>query len=64
MPNGCASTTAVRDFLREWNAAERMWAAEERLLALFTGGVKGDRKLNAMYNQFREFLLHHHDPLA
>jgi hypothetical protein len=58
--------TRNRVTLRTWELAEKMWAAEaeEKLLALFTGGVKGDRKLNAMYNEYRQFLLHHHDPVA
>jgi hypothetical protein len=44
------------NFLNTWQAAERMWAAEEKLIALFTGG---DRKLNWAYSEYRKRLLHH-----
>ena len=49
------------NFLNTWKAAERMWAAEEKLIALFTGG---DRKLNCAYSEYRKCLLKHHDPEA
>lgn len=44
------------NFPNTWEAAERMWAAEEKLIALFTGG---DRKLNWAYSEYRKLLLHH-----
>jgi hypothetical protein len=43
--------------LNTWNAAERMWAAEEKLIALFTGG---DRKLNWAYSEYRKCLFDQH----
>jgi len=45
------------NFLNAWDAAERMWAAEEKLIALFTGG---DRKLNWAYSEYRKRLFDQH----
>jgi hypothetical protein len=49
------------NFLDTWKAAERMWAAEEKLIALFKGG---DRKLNWAYSEYRKRLLNHHGAQA
>jgi hypothetical protein len=43
------------DFLNTWKATERMWTAEEKLIALFT---EGDRRLNWAYSEYRKRLLH------
>ena len=47
--------------LNTWNAAERMWAAEEKLIALLTGG---DRNLNWAYSEYRKRLFDQHGAQA